>query len=56
MSSFLCLVKGVFRAGFFKIPKCFFMAMFDLKVGWIHFHKRSPRQTKKMFGYVGFVC
>ncbi len=32
------------------------MAMFDLKVGWINFHKRLPRQTKKMFGYGGFVC
>jgi hypothetical protein len=39
---------------FFLILKCFFfMAMFDLRVGWIHFHERSPRQTKKMFGYGG---
>jgi hypothetical protein len=26
-------------------------AMFDLEVGWIHFHKTTPTNLKRMFGY-----
>jgi hypothetical protein len=34
----------------------FSKAMFGLMVGWIHFHKTSPRQTiKRMFGYGGLI-
>ncbi len=50
MSSFLCLVMGVFRIGFL-ILKMLLKVLFGLGVGWIHFHKTTPRQTKRMFGY-----
>jgi hypothetical protein len=26
-------------------------AMFDLELGWIHFHKTTPTNLKRMFGY-----
>jgi hypothetical protein len=41
---------GVFRIGFL-ILKMLLKVLFGLGVGWIHFHKTTPRQTKRMFGY-----
>jgi hypothetical protein len=29
----------------------FSKAMFDLEVGWIHFHKTKPTNSKRMVGY-----
>jgi hypothetical protein len=36
-----------------KFSNVFLKAMFSLRVGWIHFHKTTPRQIDRMFDYGG---
>jgi hypothetical protein len=48
MSSFLCLVMGVFRIVSITILECFFKSN---GVSWIQFYKRTSKQTKRIFCY-----
>ncbi len=53
MLSFFGLVMGVFKTDLTKILKCFFKGNVWFKGGLDHFHKTTPTQTKRMFGYWG---
>jgi hypothetical protein len=44
---------SVFSNSLRKIQAIFPKAMLDLGVGWIHFHKITPTDSKKVFGYGG---
>jgi hypothetical protein len=38
-----------------KIPNVLFKALFDLRVGWIHFHKKITNTNKENVWLLG-VC
>jgi hypothetical protein len=48
MFDYGCVLKQ-----FKKKCKWFFKGNFDLGVGWTHYHKTTPTNPKRVFGYGG---
>jgi hypothetical protein len=42
-----------FETIFLKMQVIFSNAMIGLRVGWTHFHKTTPTNPKRVFGYGG---
>jgi hypothetical protein len=55
MSSFLCLVIGVFRNNLTKIPKCFFKSNVWFKVGSDSFSQNNTKKNKDNVWLWGFI-